>query len=144
MRGFAYEAIVPVEDTITLPSQADIQALFQMTPYYWKSLPGRAPPAWPLWRPLSTRISFPHPHLPAGVTPGIAQVKHQPPGPDGPGAFCLRYHEIWCGTPAGAYLSVGTTHALGLGRHGKVRPLRRWTDGHRAKNGSTPATLGSP
>lgn len=35
--GFAYEAIVPVEDTITLPSQADIQALFQMTPYYWKT-----------------------------------------------------------------------------------------------------------
>ncbi|WP_298031437.1 putative RNA methyltransferase [uncultured Dysosmobacter sp.] len=35
--GFAYEAIVPVEDTITLESQADIHALFQMTPYYWKT-----------------------------------------------------------------------------------------------------------
>ena len=35
--GFAYEAIVGVEDTITLESQADIQALFGMTPYAWKT-----------------------------------------------------------------------------------------------------------
>ena len=35
--GFSYEAIVPVEDTITLANQADIQALFGMTPYAWKT-----------------------------------------------------------------------------------------------------------
>lgn len=35
--GFAYETILPVEDTITLASQADIQALFGMTPYAWKT-----------------------------------------------------------------------------------------------------------
>jgi len=35
--GFAYQSIVPVEGTITLPCQADIRALFQMTPYYWKT-----------------------------------------------------------------------------------------------------------
>lgn len=35
--GFAYEAVVPVENTITLANQGDIHALFQMTPYYWKT-----------------------------------------------------------------------------------------------------------
>ena len=35
--GFTYDAIVPVDDRITLASQADIHALFQMTPYYWKT-----------------------------------------------------------------------------------------------------------
>jgi len=35
--GFAYEAVIPVEDTMHLACQADIHALFQMTPYYWKT-----------------------------------------------------------------------------------------------------------
>ena len=35
--GFRYEAIVPVDATISLQSQSDIHALFQMTPYYWKT-----------------------------------------------------------------------------------------------------------
>ena len=35
--GFSYEAIVPVDAMIHLESQADIHALFQMTPYYWKT-----------------------------------------------------------------------------------------------------------
>lgn len=35
--GFVYRAILPVEAAITLPSQSDIHALFQMTPYYWKT-----------------------------------------------------------------------------------------------------------
>lgn len=35
--GFAYEKIVPVTYTIRLPSQEDVHALFQMTPYYWKT-----------------------------------------------------------------------------------------------------------
>ena len=35
--GFTYEAIVPVDGRISLESQADIHALFQMTPYYWKT-----------------------------------------------------------------------------------------------------------
>lgn len=35
--GFKYEAIVPVDAVITLENQADIHALFQMTPYYWKT-----------------------------------------------------------------------------------------------------------
>ena len=35
--GFDYEAIVPVDGRISLKNQADIHALFQMTPYYWKT-----------------------------------------------------------------------------------------------------------
>lgn len=35
--GFAYEAIVPVDSTAVLPGQADIQNLFRMTPYCWKT-----------------------------------------------------------------------------------------------------------
>ena len=35
--GFTYEAIVPVDGRIRLENQADIHALFQMTPYYWKT-----------------------------------------------------------------------------------------------------------
>lgn len=35
--GFAYEEIVPVDAEITLPGQEDIQNLFRMTPYYWKT-----------------------------------------------------------------------------------------------------------
>ena len=35
--GFAYREIVPVSAVITLPAQEDIHALFQMTPYFWKT-----------------------------------------------------------------------------------------------------------
>ena len=35
--GFRYTDIVHVKDTITLPCQEDIQALFGMTPYCWKT-----------------------------------------------------------------------------------------------------------
>ena len=35
--GFTYQSIVPVEDTIHLPCRADIQALYHMTPYCWKT-----------------------------------------------------------------------------------------------------------
>lgn len=35
--GFAYQEILPVRFRVRLPSQADIHALFQMTPYYWKT-----------------------------------------------------------------------------------------------------------
>ncbi|MDE7221536.1 MAG: methyltransferase domain-containing protein [Oscillospiraceae bacterium] len=35
--GFAYEQIVPVSYSIHLPVREDILALFQMTPYYWKT-----------------------------------------------------------------------------------------------------------
>lgn len=35
--GFRYDRIVPVEDRIHLPGQEDIQALFGMTPYAWKT-----------------------------------------------------------------------------------------------------------
>lgn len=35
--GFRYERIVPVTYTVLLPSRQDILALFQMTPYYWKT-----------------------------------------------------------------------------------------------------------
>lgn len=36
-KGFQYVTIARVRDTITLPCQADIQALFGMTPYCWKT-----------------------------------------------------------------------------------------------------------
>lgn len=35
--GFSYIEVRRVEDTVTLTSQEDIFALFQMTPYYWKT-----------------------------------------------------------------------------------------------------------
>lgn len=35
--GFSYLEILPVSYSIHLPSQTDIHALFQMTPYYWKT-----------------------------------------------------------------------------------------------------------
>ena len=35
--GFTYESIVPVESTIHLDHPSDIQALFRMTPYAWKT-----------------------------------------------------------------------------------------------------------
>ena len=35
--GFAYEEILPVSYRIRLTEQADVRALFQMTPYYWKT-----------------------------------------------------------------------------------------------------------
>ena len=55
--GFAYRSIVPVEDTITLPCQADIHALFQMTPYYWKT-PKAGAERLAALESLTTRISF--------------------------------------------------------------------------------------
>lgn len=55
--GFAYRSIVPVEDTITLPCQADIHALFQMTPYYWKT-PKAGAARLAALDTLTTRISF--------------------------------------------------------------------------------------
>lgn len=35
--GFAYREIAPVEETVTLENPADIQNLFRMTPYFWKT-----------------------------------------------------------------------------------------------------------
>ena len=35
--GFRYVTIRHVEETIHLENQQDIHALFQMTPYYWKT-----------------------------------------------------------------------------------------------------------
>lgn len=35
--GFVYNRIVPVQYSVHLPAQEDIHALFQMTPYYWKT-----------------------------------------------------------------------------------------------------------
>ena len=55
--GFAYQSIVPVEDTITLPCQADIHALFQMTPYYWKT-PRSGAERLAALETLATRVSF--------------------------------------------------------------------------------------
>ena len=55
--GFAYEAIVPVEAEITLESQADIHALFQMTPYYWKT-PKAGSDRLAALDTLTTRIAF--------------------------------------------------------------------------------------
>ena len=55
--GFAYRSIVPVEDAITLPCQADIHALFQMTPYYWKT-PKAGAARLATLDTLTTRISF--------------------------------------------------------------------------------------
>ena len=55
--GFQYEAIVPVDGEITLPAPADIQALFRMTPYAWKT-PRRGAERLAALETLTTRISF--------------------------------------------------------------------------------------
>ncbi|MCI2055618.1 MAG: methyltransferase domain-containing protein [Oscillibacter sp.] len=55
--GFSYETVVPVEGDITLPCQADIHALFQMTPYYWNT-PKDGMERLAALDTLTTRISF--------------------------------------------------------------------------------------
>ena len=55
--GFEYLEIFPVDDFITLQSQADIHALFQMTPYYWKTPKAGAERLGKL-DTLTTQISF--------------------------------------------------------------------------------------
>lgn len=55
--GFIYEEIVPVEARITLETPADIQNLFQMTPYYWKTPKAGAVRLCALDR-LTTQIAF--------------------------------------------------------------------------------------
>ena len=55
--GFTYADIVPVEGSITLPCQTDIHALFQMTPYYWKT-PQAGAERLAALDTLTTRISF--------------------------------------------------------------------------------------
>lgn len=35
--GFSYRAIVPVEGAVSLERREDIQNLFRMTPYFWKT-----------------------------------------------------------------------------------------------------------
>ena len=55
--GFSYEAIVPVDAMIHLENQADIHALFQMTPYYWKT-PKAGAERLAALESLDCRISF--------------------------------------------------------------------------------------
>ena len=55
--GFAYQKIVPVDDMITLGSREDIQNLFHMTPYAWKTPKSGAERLAALER-LTVRISF--------------------------------------------------------------------------------------
>ena len=55
--GFTYQSIVPVDADISLENQADIHALFQMTPYYWKTPKSGAERLTAL-DTLTTRISF--------------------------------------------------------------------------------------
>jgi 23S rRNA (guanine745-N1)-methyltransferase len=55
--GFSYETIVPIDSVITLSSQADIHALFQMTPYYWNT-PQAGMERLAALNTLTTRISF--------------------------------------------------------------------------------------
>ncbi len=56
-KGFSYERIVPVEGRVELNSQEEIHALFQMTPYYWKTPKAGAERLVALDR-LSVRIGF--------------------------------------------------------------------------------------
>ena len=55
--GFAYAEIRHVEDRIRVLGQEDLHALFQMTPYYWKTPKAGAERLAALDR-LTTRISF--------------------------------------------------------------------------------------
>jgi len=55
--GFSYDAIVPVDSSVTLPSQEDIASLFRMTPYYWKT-PKKGSDRLAVLNTLTTEISF--------------------------------------------------------------------------------------
>ena len=55
--GFRYREIVPVDGTIVLESREDIQNLFRMTPYFWKTPRAGAERLGALDR-LEVRISF--------------------------------------------------------------------------------------
>ena len=55
--GFSYRSIVPVDAVITLERPSDIHALFQMTPYYWKT-PKAGGERLAALDHLTTRISF--------------------------------------------------------------------------------------
>ena len=55
--GFRYEAVVPVDGVITLPSREDIRNLFRMTPYAWKT-PRGGRERLAAQETLTTRISF--------------------------------------------------------------------------------------
>ena len=55
--GFSYETVVPVDETITLRSREDIQNLFRMTPYAWKT-PREGKDRLAERETLTTRISF--------------------------------------------------------------------------------------
>lgn len=59
--GFSYENIISVKDRITLTTQGEIHALFQMTPYYWKT-PRAGAERLASMDNLTTRISF-HIHV---------------------------------------------------------------------------------
>lgn len=55
--GFSYVRIEHVSDTVTVRGQADIHALFQMTPYYWKT-PRAGCEALAALDTLTTEIAF--------------------------------------------------------------------------------------
>jgi len=55
--GFTCRSVVPVDGTVTLPCQADIHNLFQMTPYYWNT-PEDGAARLAALETLTTRISF--------------------------------------------------------------------------------------
>lgn len=59
--GFTYETILPVKGEILLKTQEEIHALFQMTPYYWKT-PRDGAERLAALDSLTTRISF-HIHV---------------------------------------------------------------------------------
>lgn len=55
--GFSYVKIVPVSYTVHLPGQEDIQALFRMTPYAWKT-PGAGKARLAALTELDCRVDF--------------------------------------------------------------------------------------
>ena len=55
--GFRYETVAAVDDTITLTCPADIQNLFRMTPYSWKT-PKEGVARLEVLDTLTTRIAF--------------------------------------------------------------------------------------
>ena len=55
--GFAYREILPVDGAVTLESREDIQNLFRMTPYFWKT-PRAGAERLAALEKLDVRISF--------------------------------------------------------------------------------------
>lgn len=70
--GFSYQRIVPVRYEITLDCPEDIRALFQMTPYCWKT-PREGVEALSALKRLTTQVGFDLHVVPPAAPPDLSR-----------------------------------------------------------------------